>query len=42
MSFEEIKDIILLDPLAFVNENNVSTFFNLRNQKDIMIAYTFY
>ncbi len=37
MSFEEIKDIILLDPLAFVNENNVSTFFNLRNQKDIMM-----
>lgn len=37
MSFEEIKDIILLDPLAFVNENNVGTLFTLRNQKDIMM-----
>ena len=37
MSFEEIKDIILLDPLAFTSENNVSTLFTLRNQKDIMM-----
>ncbi len=36
ISFEEIKDIILLDPLAFASENNVGTLFALRNQKDIM------